>query len=161
MKRLVHRDIKPSNLMLTPQGQVKVLDLGLALLQLDQPGAREMTTEGQVNGTTLSNMAPGISVRFSLRSTSAPHIYSLGCTFYKLRSGKHPSITWKDALPCRRCWPISRSRFRRSVHVGRRFPRHCVCDGADAGQGSHRSLRTPCRSGPSVGSFTGVAICGD
>ena len=85
---LVHRDIKPSNLMLTPQGQVKVLDLGLALLQLDQPGAREMTTEGQVMGTA-EYMAPE-QVYDSHSVDIRADIYSLGCTFYKLLIGQAP-----------------------------------------------------------------------
>jgi tRNA A-37 threonylcarbamoyl transferase component Bud32 len=85
-QNLVHRDIKPSNLMVTPAGQIKILDLGLALLN-DLQG-EGLTLSGQLMGT-LDYMAPeqaGSSHHVDYRAD----IYSLGCTFYQMLSGKVP-----------------------------------------------------------------------
>jgi serine/threonine protein kinase len=84
---LVHRDVKPSNIMVTYTGDVKILDLGLALLKKDEH-RREMTASGQVLGTA-DYMAPE-------QATDSRHvdiradIYSLGCTLYKLLVGRPP-----------------------------------------------------------------------
>jgi serine/threonine-protein kinase len=88
---LVHRDIKPSNLMLaTPRGSapvVKVLDLGLARPQ-GAESTRDLTRTGTLMGT-MDYLAPeqaldprGVDVRAD--------IYSLGCTFFFLLSGRPP-----------------------------------------------------------------------
>ena len=50
-KGLIHRDIKPSNLMLTPDGQVKILDLGLAVFETERAPQGETTAYGQIVGT--------------------------------------------------------------------------------------------------------------
>ena len=94
---LVHRDIKPSNLMLTPQGQVKVLDLGLALFQAQPPTETEMTASGQAVGTA-EYMAPE-QVSDSHLVDIRADIYSLGGTLYKLLSGHAPfdSPQYRDA----------------------------------------------------------------
>ena len=86
---LVHRDIKPSNLMLNTQGEVKILDLGLALLQEVQTQASgELTASGQVMGTP-DYMAPE-QCDDSHRVDHRADIYSLGATLYKLLTGEAP-----------------------------------------------------------------------
>ena len=86
--KLVHRDVKPSNLMLTRQGQVKLLDLGLARFQSGHPDEDEMTGTGQILGT-LDYMAPEQTTDTHNVDIRAD-IYSLGCTLYKLLAGHAP-----------------------------------------------------------------------
>ena len=83
---LVHRDIKPPNLMLTPDGTVKVLDLGLA--RLVGESGDSLTQNGSMGGTA-DFMAPEQAV--DLRSARiTADLYSLGCTLYYLLAGHAP-----------------------------------------------------------------------
>jgi serine/threonine protein kinase len=83
---LVHRDIKPSNLMLNRDGQIKVLDLGLARIRQGQANQQDMTSAGQMMGTA-DYIAPE-QVRDSHSVDIRADIYSLGCTLYQLLAGR-------------------------------------------------------------------------
>ena len=85
---LVHRDIKPSNLMLTPQGQLKLLDLGLARFHAEPAAEEEMTGTGQAIGTA-DYMAPEQASDSHTVDIRAD-VYGLGATLYKLLSGRAP-----------------------------------------------------------------------
>ncbi len=84
---VVHRDIKPSNLIVTPGGQVKLVDLGLA---------RRYETQGQVDltqsGTTLGTfdyISPE-QARDPRNVDIRSDLYSLGCTMYHMLTGTPP-----------------------------------------------------------------------
>ena len=89
-KGLVHRDIKPANLLLSSEGQVKLLDLGLARLPagVDGGSLSTMTESGAVMGTP-DFLAPE-QARSSHDVDIRADLYSLGCTLYFLLAGQVP-----------------------------------------------------------------------
>ncbi|WP_062347202.1 Stk1 family PASTA domain-containing Ser/Thr kinase [Herbidospora yilanensis] len=82
---IVHRDIKPANVMLTRNGEVKVMDFGIARAMADS--AATMTQTAQVIGTA-QYLSPeqARGERVDARSD----IYSTGCVLYELLTGQPP-----------------------------------------------------------------------
>ena len=88
---MVHRDIKPANLLVTTQGVLKILDMGLARVQENLVEAQEsnpLTQDGLVMGTP-DYMAPEQAMDSHTVDIRAD-IYSLGCTLYHLLIGQPP-----------------------------------------------------------------------
>ncbi|MEL6897736.1 MAG: serine/threonine-protein kinase, partial [Planctomycetota bacterium] len=92
---MVHCDVKPSNLFLTDDGQIKVLDLGLAFFEtISDQSERDRDT------TSASPIAPAIMGTLDYLSPeqardvggaeATSDIYSLGCTLFTLLAGTAP-----------------------------------------------------------------------
>jgi len=82
-KRVVHRDIKPANIMITPQGQVKIMDFGLAQLS----DRTKLTATGMKLGTP-AYMSPEQTEGKPTDRRS--DIWSLGLVLYEMLSGRAP-----------------------------------------------------------------------
>jgi eukaryotic-like serine/threonine-protein kinase len=80
---ICHRDLKPTNLMLCPDGSVKVLDFGLAMLR--DADVTQFTRIGQILGTP-AYMAPE-QIQRGLADPRSD-LYSLGCVLHEMLTGR-------------------------------------------------------------------------
>jgi len=81
-QEVVHRDLKPANIHVQPNGQVKIMDFGLARL-----GTSEMTRTGMVMGTPHYMSPEQVKGK---RADFRSDIFSLGAVFYELLTGHKP-----------------------------------------------------------------------
>ena len=111
-KGIIHRDIKPANIFVSPNGQVKILDFGLAKLARDSDSGdgiaqEDLTVAGEIFGTAVY-MSPEQARGEDLDPRT--DLYSLGTVLYQMATGKKPflgtnTVTTIDAVLNRK--PIS------------------------------------------------------
>lgn len=82
-REIIHRDIKPANIKVTPTGQVKIMDLGLALPR----EAKRLTATGMVIGTP-AYLSPEQAQ--GLKLDHRTDLYSLGIVLYEMATGQLP-----------------------------------------------------------------------
>jgi len=99
---IVHRDLKPSNILVTPTGEVRLLDFGIAKL-LDDPEPAPAQPRTEVRAFTLHYAAPE-QVRGELVTTMTD-VYSMGVVLYELLAGTKPyrlrrqtDAEWEQAI---------------------------------------------------------------
>ena len=84
---VVHRDVKPGNILITPSGQVKVADFGIAQAVTTGESAVNLTQAGSVMGTA-TYFSPEQAQGHAVDPRS--DLYSLGCVLYEMLAARPP-----------------------------------------------------------------------
>ncbi|MEM8815469.1 MAG: serine/threonine-protein kinase [Pseudomonadota bacterium] len=87
---IVHRDLKPSNIIVMPDGELKLLDFGIAKL-LDDSDADDRLTRTGMQVLTPAYAAPEQLMNSDI--TTATDVYALGIVLYELLTGRRPFET--------------------------------------------------------------------
>jgi serine/threonine protein kinase len=87
---VIHRDIKPGNLKITPEGQVMLVDFGLA----------KFFEQGEMTAVGAKGITPGFSPveQYGEGTDARSDIYALGATLYALLTGKTPPESLDRAI---------------------------------------------------------------
>ena len=95
---VVHRDLKPGNILVTPEGEIKLLDFGIAKL-VEAEKAAEETELTRLGGRALTPDFAAPEQILGQPITTATDIYALGVLLYLLLSGRRPYQ--RQAMPLR------------------------------------------------------------